>query len=86
MGHIYEGFLLNLKWKDQILIQIFEVGNRPLIQLFWSWKPLLTWAMPSAESLCKDMEEESFFFVWQQIHFFTGMKAYIFGILAYTEN
>ena len=58
-GHTCKGFLFNLKLKDLLLIQIFEVGtfNPDLLSLE---NPLLIRATPSAGSLGKDTGEVCF--------------------------
>ena len=60
-GYNYKGFLLHLKWKDPLLIQISEVEKDTFNPDLMSWEDTPpTWATPSAGSLCKDTEKEGF--------------------------
>jgi hypothetical protein len=65
-------------WEDVPLIQIFSGGKI----LLWSWLYLLL------QTNIKDVEEGSLLFTcpqWQ-VHSFTGIIAYLFGIPAYSED
>jgi hypothetical protein len=62
-GQPCEGFLLNLKWDDPLLIQTFEVGRQHFNSDASRWEDSsLIWATLSVQSLYKDMEEGSFCF------------------------
>lgn len=75
---------LCLKWMNPLPVWSFEARI-----LRWEDTPLM-WAPPSAGSLSKDTEEGSFRSLpacsLKQVHSFTGVRAYVFGILMHTED